>query len=676
MNMLSGSLEEVTIELLDIAPMTEYEVYMRQFGVMGTGQQASQTHEDACEIAIQTEPEDAETTWTQFPPEDLVGWGREVTKEKEEKEESLGTLSYLNINSARLSKFIRSVSPVICSLLQENMLSSRKSGESDFGVSKTFKSYNEFSSSYMQIPSTLSFLAGREIKHVSFSTIQEKVSVSEVPLIVTTYGKYSSSSKKGSSTDVSRNQNSTLSNDDQFKVEFLKNRWEYESPSFLRTKNFICIWDYLFDPHRPKYILISDCTPVCASFSTHNHNCAVFAGTEEGIVQVWDLRERESLHKRVTIGGVEYIIRRCSFSTESLGASKLLENKGLTTHQAPIVKLFPVNIQCESKDASTDIEGALEETGLDEDKYSLKNHKGFRSFQICSLSDDGLLNVWIAVELSGQSEESIDSEYGLTPGSRIKLVLSSSVFVDRRSQKLKTDMSGIADVDVNIRAFDVSLLPHDVNQYFVTTDVGVILHGLKFGAASSPKEYLYTKSIAGHAQIMSINSISFSPFLTEYFLVGLSNGEAALFKTSCPEPICFFEHFTSTAASECNVSRLNSVVEVFWSSSRPAVFYAIDDKGIVYGWDLLHSTQTPRHISDSAQKKKFEEKGVKQMKKLAQMTSLAQSEPLKDANKDPQVHMCVGYDNGAVEIHLINSEMAVPKDTELEEIRVLLQTIR
>ena len=65
-------LDVITIDLLDLQPLSEYELYMRSFGAEGTRQVASQTGE---EVEVQTEEVERRERWVQWPPEDLKGYG-------------------------------------------------------------------------------------------------------------------------------------------------------------------------------------------------------------------------------------------------------------------------------------------------------------------------------------------------------------------------------------------------------------------------------------------------------------------------------------------------------------------------------------------------------------------------------------------------------------------------
>ena len=65
-------LDVVAIDLLDLQPLSEYELYMRSFGAEGTRQVASQTGG-----GMQTEEVQRRDRWVQWPPEGLKGYGGE-----------------------------------------------------------------------------------------------------------------------------------------------------------------------------------------------------------------------------------------------------------------------------------------------------------------------------------------------------------------------------------------------------------------------------------------------------------------------------------------------------------------------------------------------------------------------------------------------------------------------
>jgi hypothetical protein len=61
--------------LLDMDPLTEYELYVRSCGQSSTSQAATQCGDDRLTTEVQTEYISCTSHWTQHPPEDLVGSG-------------------------------------------------------------------------------------------------------------------------------------------------------------------------------------------------------------------------------------------------------------------------------------------------------------------------------------------------------------------------------------------------------------------------------------------------------------------------------------------------------------------------------------------------------------------------------------------------------------------------
>ncbi|KAJ3312347.1 hypothetical protein HDV04_003240 [Boothiomyces sp. JEL0838] len=81
------------------------------------------------------------------------------------------------------------------------------------------------------------------------------------------------------------------------------------------------------------------------------------------------------------------------------------------------------------------------------------------------------------------------------------------------------------------------------------------------------------------AVINSVNCISISPFKPNLFLAGYANGDIALFNTEIDSPLITWEVE-------------NEIVDILWSPHRPAVFFAIDSKGILYIYDLIENFTT------------------------------------------------------------------------------------
>ena len=68
-------LDVVTFDLFELRPLSEYELYMRSFGSVGTRQVSSQTGGEMEEGEVQTEEVETREKWVQWPPEDMRGYG-------------------------------------------------------------------------------------------------------------------------------------------------------------------------------------------------------------------------------------------------------------------------------------------------------------------------------------------------------------------------------------------------------------------------------------------------------------------------------------------------------------------------------------------------------------------------------------------------------------------------
>lgn len=68
-------LDIVTYDLFDLPPLSEYEVYIKNFGSNDSRQVSAQTGDDNAEEEAQTEEVGVADKWVQWPPEDLRGYG-------------------------------------------------------------------------------------------------------------------------------------------------------------------------------------------------------------------------------------------------------------------------------------------------------------------------------------------------------------------------------------------------------------------------------------------------------------------------------------------------------------------------------------------------------------------------------------------------------------------------
>ncbi|XP_068566035.1 cytoplasmic dynein 2 intermediate chain 1 isoform X2 [Cebidichthys violaceus] len=256
----------MTVSLLDLPPVNEYDMYIRTFGTANTKQAYVQCNEDNADRDVQTEEIEVCEKWTQHPPEHNGACGDpNFAHEARNKSE-------MSFDSQRLTAFLRSASQVMVVLLEEER-AERKSPRKPRSQTDT----PSFSDGSLQLNTNVSFLYGRRISLVHFSQVQRHTMMSV----------HSPTTK----------------------------------PSAVRldSSTIICIWN-IWEPSRPQKVLVYESEVQCCCFSPGKATL-VFAGTSVGSVVLWDLREHASDHYRLSIGEDEWTFRQPTFSTDAVMAA-------------------------------------------------------------------------------------------------------------------------------------------------------------------------------------------------------------------------------------------------------------------------------------------------------------------------------------------------------------------
>ncbi|XP_028288466.1 WD repeat-containing protein 60 [Parambassis ranga] len=258
----------LTFSLLDLPPVNEYDMYIRSFGTANTKQAYVQCNEDNTERDIQTDETEMCEKWTQHPPEHIGACGDpNLSQEARDR-----TISDMNLDSQRLTSFLRSASQVMVVLLEEDQ-AERKS----LRTLRTQTDVLSFSDGSLQLNTKLPFLIGRQISLVHFSQVQRHTMMSvHMPKM-----------KPGT-------------------VHF-------------DSCTLICIWN-IWEPSRPQKILVYESEVQCCCFSP-GKAILVFAGTSVGSVVLWDLREPSSNHDHVKIEEDDWTFRHPTFSTDAVMAA-------------------------------------------------------------------------------------------------------------------------------------------------------------------------------------------------------------------------------------------------------------------------------------------------------------------------------------------------------------------
>ncbi|XP_021091206.1 cytoplasmic dynein 2 intermediate chain 1 isoform X4 [Mesocricetus auratus] len=268
-----------TFSLLDLPPVNEYDMYIRNFGKKNTKQAYVQYNEDSVERDVQTEDIETREVWTQHPGEGTV-----VSGGSEEKDISDATV-VPKIDTPRLSSFLRAACQVVAVLLEEDRLASGPSWNPR--AQDTALSISDSSS---QLNTSLPFLQGRKVSCLHASRVQRQtvVSVHDLP-------------------------------EEPF------------APS-LDSRHLLCVWD-IWQPSGPQKVLICESKVTCCCFSPLKA-FLLFAGTVHGSVVLWDLREDSRIHSYVRLSNCLWAFRTPTFSTDGVLTS--------VNHQSPLQAIEPV----------------------------------------------------------------------------------------------------------------------------------------------------------------------------------------------------------------------------------------------------------------------------------------------------------------------------------------------
>ncbi|KAF7669959.1 hypothetical protein LDENG_00105480 [Lucifuga dentata] len=556
----------LTFSLLDLPPVSEYDMYIKTFGTANTKQAYVQCNEDNADRDIQTEEIEMCEKWTQHPAE-INGACGDPSLSQEAQDKSINEM---NIDSQRLTTFLRSATQVMVVLLEEDQ-AERKA----LRKPKTHTDSLSFSDGSLQLNTMLPFLYGRQVSLVHFSQVQQHTMMS-----------------------VHR---------------------PTAKPSAVRLDSctVICIWN-IWEPSRPQKILVYESEVQCCCFSP-GKAILVFAGTSVGSVVLWDLREHTSNHYRLKIGDNEWTLRQPTFSTDAVLAG--------SGHFSSVssVEVVPSTIAGGLRPEAPLLASEEESSGL--------------SFQLATLDENGVLNFWVVVELPKASDAGSQTDLGLRPGSKVKLLHSSSLLTVERISPQDVMKTG------PLQTLLLKFLPTDSNHFFIGTNMGLVSHGTTHGLKAPPKFY---KLQEVGARPVDVTSIHFSPFRQNLFLVGCGDGSVRLHAVSHEQPVAEWNNCTAGEA----------VVSLQWAQTRPTVFCVLDAASNLHVWDLLKSDSEPviteRMTAD----------------RVTAMAVFGDS-----GQQNTYSGLALAYESGKIEIQYFTRSFTVPAPKEEEKLESMMNEV-
>uniref|UniRef100_A0A8B9EKR6 WD repeat domain 60 n=1 Tax=Anser cygnoides TaxID=8845 RepID=A0A8B9EKR6_ANSCY len=460
----------VTFSLLDLPPVNEYDMYIRNYGKMNTKQAYVQCNEDNLERDVQTEEVETLEKWTQHPGESALVSGANAALTPK-------------IDSQRLANFLRSAGQVIAVLLEEDQVATQPRWKL-----RSRQTSLSISDSCFQLNTNQPFLHDRKISCLYVSNVQRQalLSVHGLP--------------------------------------------EKAGVALLERKSIICVWN-VWQPSSPQKVLICDSEMLCCCFSP-SKTTLVFAGTTDGSLLVWDLREDSRMHPRMTFGETDWTFRLPTFSTDGVLNS--------VNHTSPIVAVEPV-----STSLCTDQKYGLSSFSYQEGIAIHKNLRSRVSVMYLHVFRRKFLYIFVF----------------------FYLYVFHSLFP--KDVRLRTPQT-----------LTIKFLSSDPNHFIVGTNIGLIGHGTRHDLKVLPK--LFRPQESG-IRSTRVNAIDFFPFGKSLFLVGCSDGSIRLHQMTSEYPLMQWNDSTNG----------QPIIALQWALTRPAVFFVLDASSNIYIWDLLENDLLP-----------------------------------------------------------------------------------
>lgn len=613
-------LEGVSFDIFNLPPRTEFDMYITNMG--GKFRQTSvqaPIPEERMSQGINTVRSTLKLSQIQMKelrnctisiqaPDD-IGLFSEATRHlhtvnryKSEDESNVHTSSTNHqTNSLSLSQFLERVLPVVEEFLQDNKQSKIEnknisSSNSRFNSQSQHQGNWKFSSGYKTFYES-SIVSDRQIVDILFHPTNPNE-------IFICYG---------------------TSNDQ----------------SLIEDSGLICLWN-INQPNIPQKILVAE-SEIVKFVIVSGKPHLVIAATKDGSIQLWNLKESESLHTFIPFtSSNQNITSRIYKRSPTYSTDWLIDEN----HRFPIVdlKLIGYNIP------------------YNEDKSN------YSSNQIASLDSNGNMNFWIIVEL----KENIvsDTDFGLSVGGNVKLVrggtfniftgkyisdesqgvrpVQSNTIPDENDDLLndtfsysyhsniitsKKDFSKDSNLlnqksKLSVYSFDCE--PQHPTQFVISSDNGKIIRQGRFASILSPNSYI-CKGGSGSENVSFTSSVQYSQHSPNCFLASLSNGSIHVFNNTRNTPI-----FSLSSLTEQQIFRAN------WHPLLPSVFIALDAKSHLFivdimdekGYNILFQDNVSRALQTSRSQ-------------FSKATIFTISPP----NPQGVSQIAIGYTNGYVDIH-------------------------
>ncbi|XP_072759998.1 cytoplasmic dynein 2 intermediate chain 1 [Anoplolepis gracilipes] len=487
--------------LLECSPIP-YDEFIRNYGKLNTQQVFTQTGDDNMDIEIQTDEIHSKNKWTQFPvtcrkelrdKRDINLFKMEqngVGNDLDESDDTNFTLrpSY---DVLQLNDFLNHAGAVMLSLLEEKEHGGTVFQNDTDGLS--------FSDGFVKLSlDSVTFLATRPVKIIHYSNVSNKILL-------------------------------TIHAPVEEEIE-TRSKQDYITDCCIG-----CIWN-ISEPSMPKKLFYSQCSITACCFHLTNYDM-VFAGLEDGSLSLWDLKDDEMWHQKITdkANELDWVIRTPTYTTT-----------GITELDAHTSQVVAIRVQSK-----------IETTSAKE-----RSNK-FVPIQICSLDEDGYLIIWSIVHNMGINIDDL----GLSHWGNIRLVKNQKMSLIGRNKEI---MNTFIDIHVDSAS---------TNNIYVVTNSTNVLHATCIGNKTNPLMYKPTEI----SECGTSTCIDVCPFGQSFFWIGCNDGTIRLHYLNTERPIIQLK----------NEQYTDKIKTLQWSKTKPLTIYILDNNSRIHVWDLSKSDICP-----------------------------------------------------------------------------------
>ncbi|GFU28402.1 WD repeat-containing protein 60 [Nephila pilipes] len=300
-------------------------------------------------------------------------------------------------------------------------------------------------------------------------------------------------------------------------------------------KGIICVWN----------VLDTNSQPTCGTFGP-GFSDIVIAGMVDGAIMLWDLTEINANHFQIS---QDIHLTLCS---PTYNTALIL---GEESHRSCIVGIQAVVNNSKEDWRSSGFTGSN------------------KNFHVITLEDMGVINTWVVVEVLKPDASGVETDLGLAPGGKYRLVKSSCISLYNLTTILDSQK-------LSIRTFDFQLVPFDSSRMLVTTDAGITLHVTRHSGGIEPRFYSSETEFSPEVRCIDCSTLN-----EDLFLVGCNDGSIKLFNTKLVRPLMEFLH----AAKGEPVNLLK------WSIVHPSVFCVLSSSSCIHFWNIIENSINPLH---------------------------------------------------------------------------------